>query len=419
MPLPAVTSWLVHGEVVCANSRSYCWQCLQFQWARPTGFNNELSTEQSKALVGNATVLRVGSVKTRPLSNTKFIFNPDQIGSDCIAVGTSRGLVLCFEMSSQLKMTLRIPDTGSYVVMQSSCVSHFGFFVELERHPVSALGFSQDGKVVAAGFRDGSFALWDLSSSKLLRFVAPASVPSPASSHQRGCSVLHITFLGSSSELLTADDRGVVIHHSLSRAPMLIGDKRARIHGASPDGRAAIVPTTIFGLSASSDWSSDPWTEEFGLFALCTPYKLAVMSLRPELATHYKLVWNQDTRAPKGHSGTVLPIHEVGDTASVPLARSNDQDEDVSPFSCMAWAPMDNPKNSTRSQSFANTHRLLACSRGTTLNLIQVRPVNKMSAQGTTARGVTGFRAVLHEGWTSPATIVGLWFLDKDVGILP
>jgi len=77
--------------------------------------------------------------------------------------------------------------------------------IALDRHPVSAVAVSSDGKTVAAGFRDGSIAVWDVPAGRVIRAIPASKSASPA--HGRGSSILHIFFVGSASEFVSADDR--------------------------------------------------------------------------------------------------------------------------------------------------------------------------------------------------------------------
>ncbi|KAI9008578.1 Golgi CORVET complex core vacuolar protein 8-domain-containing protein [Hyaloraphidium curvatum] len=258
---------------------------------------------------------------------------------------------------------------------------------------------SQDGKAVVAGYGDASLVVWELPAGRVMRDVQPTKKQSASSPmHSPGSALVHVSFLESTSELISADDEGVIIVHSLSRVPLLIGDKRSRIHGRLPDGSRPPVVTSIFALSVCATEKSDD--HDWDLVAFSTPYKLAIMTLRPEVTVQYKLVWTKDATRSYDSSATTTPLLSI-------------DDGDRGTFSCAVWSPVaSGPLRGTASPGF----RFLACSRGRQLYLLKIE-LARMTGSGSGRRAQEpkfGFQTTVEQSVQVADPVVGLWFVGHE-----
>ncbi|KAI8612899.1 hypothetical protein BC830DRAFT_1134642 [Chytriomyces sp. MP71] len=204
--------------------------------------------------------------------------------SGMIAVGTSRGIILLYNLSQALQSVLGDPGLAA------------------DYGAISSLAFSPDQTRVVAGHARGWILVWDLArrgagggaggagaSVAPLRVIEPLSRVGavgedlgPKRGHYRGAKVVHVSFVGNRMDVLSADNEGSAFHHTITSLLMLSTITTTQLAGNQPiyaiqplpRGGGATAPTA---RKATAPHSSD----RAGIVAVATPFRLTFMRLRP------------------------------------------------------------------------------------------------------------------------------------------
>lgn len=244
-----------------------------FKWTPLRKISDHLHSEAVRHSGGLATVMAVSGV---------------------IAIGTTRGLVLVYDYSQNLRCILRDES-------QSNGVG-----------PVTSIAISADHSAIACGNSRGSIVVWDLAyPNQPVRTIHPiphsqvpgvssgGSQPAPRKEgHIQDAAILHIGFVGlKKTEIVSGDDRGMAFYHVLYKVVMVNAIETTRIlgryqnlslessanrklaqpvAGLSSDSSAAKAkrPSTVFAMQPLPLGQAMHVAETFGLVALLTPYKV-------------------------------------------------------------------------------------------------------------------------------------------------
>lgn len=319
--------------------------------------------------------------------------------SGVIAIGTTRSLVFVYDYSQNLKCILG--DTTRAIELGS----------------VTSLAVSADHTTIACGHSQGYIVIWDIRKPAApTRTINPISVnqvigtlSNPqqqvrrSEGHVKGTSVLHIGFVGvKKSDIVSADDQGMAFYHSLYKIVMVNAIDTTRILGRYQNlslipeiQRAQSVaanarmrmqlpsilpkprrPSTVFAMQPLAIGQVPHPSENFGLVALLTPYKMIIVGIKPTPQTLYKFL--------KPKSGT-KPDNK-------PILEDDRSKANIEPLSgCLAWLPVikmgakDVPKG-TKDQN-TPSDPMLAFAWGNHLFILRVAVENSNTSTKPTANG--------------------------------
>ncbi|KAI7897400.1 Golgi CORVET complex core vacuolar protein 8-domain-containing protein [Mucor mucedo] len=269
--------------------------------------------------------------------------------SGVIAIGTTRSLVFVYDYSQNLKCILG--DSTRAIELGS----------------VTSLAVSADHTTIACGHSQGYIVIWDIRKpASPLRTINPISVNqvigtlsnphqnvSRSEGHVKGTSVLHVGFVGvKKSDLVSADDQGMAFHHLLytiimvngvattrilgryqnlslfpevERAQHVAASARLRLHLPTSTPIKQRRPNTVFAMQPMPLGQIPHPTENFGLVALLTPYKMIIVGIKPSLQTLYKFLKPKAVKHPDHR------IHAEEDRSKA----------NIEPLSgCLAWLPV-------------------------------------------------------------------------------
>ncbi|RKO87519.1 Golgi CORVET complex core vacuolar protein 8-domain-containing protein, partial [Blyttiomyces helicus] len=159
--------------------------------------------------------------------------------------------------------------------------------------PITSLALSPDSSQLACGHSQGAVRVWDLIKRTLVWNVAPvAAVGEKREGHVRGDSVVHLEFVGGKGDFVSGDVKGSAFYHTQSKILLRKSLSSTRIHPASTPAKG--VPTTLFALVALPYVRSTIRSpgDHLELVAVCTPYKMAILSLRPSVTLQFRVSWN-------------------------------------------------------------------------------------------------------------------------------
>jgi WD40 repeat protein len=217
--------------------------------------------------------------------------------SGVIAIGTTRGLVLVYDYSQNLRCILGDESQSN------------------DAGPVTSIAISADHTGIACGYSRGSIVIWDLAyPNQPVRKIHPipysqvsgassgGSQPAPRKEgHIQDSAILHIGFVGlKKTEIVSGDDRGMAFYHVLYKVVMVNAIETTRIlgryqnlslesasagklsqpvAGLSSDSSAAKPkrPSTVFAMQPLPLGQAMHVAETFGLVALLTPYKVSTI----------------------------------------------------------------------------------------------------------------------------------------------
>ncbi|RKP08479.1 hypothetical protein THASP1DRAFT_29725 [Thamnocephalis sphaerospora] len=199
-----------------------------------------------------------------------------------ITVGTSSGMVVVYDHSQNMRTILR----------------HTGI--------VTAVGISANGNFALGGFDDGSIVIWDIKRGAILRVIEPTVHSNGRHiGHAKGSAILHAEFVGSQSqEFMTADDQGMVFFHRLSKVPVLRAAETQRVLGRLRDASAGPpkLSNVILSMSALPIGLSRHAADVYAFVAIATPVKMLIVSTKPRIETHFKVVRSEQVSSSEGAS---------------------------------------------------------------------------------------------------------------------
>ena len=188
-----------------------------------------------------------------------------------IAVGTQLGYCLIFDYRQRLKATL-------------------GVEFRKKLGEVRAVSLAAGYSFVAAGYASGDILVWDITQpAKVYRHFEPAVIRDLAQSraedkHVKGRSIIMLDFMGATHDLLlSADQDGIVISHSLSRQLLTVSSRSTRLLGRFPSSMDEFGNLTwerkvnpILDM-ASLPLGSMPFTTDYmRIFACLTPSRVGI-----------------------------------------------------------------------------------------------------------------------------------------------
>ncbi|RUP52444.1 hypothetical protein BC936DRAFT_138358 [Jimgerdemannia flammicorona] len=379
-----------------------------FRWTPLIKISDQVYCDVTRKSAGLPTVLAVkrGSLKFKrrrdiKLTNFQLYENVIQV-SGVIAIGTTRGLIFVYDYSQNLKCIL---GNGALVV---------------EVGAVTALAISSDHTTIASGHAQGSIIVWDISRPATpLRTIDPIPASSlPSSSvapnrkegHMRGTAILHLGFAGvKRSEIVSGDNQGMAFYHVLYKLVMVNATETTRILGRyhnltlpGPNGEKGVSlgsatrmledgtpvvpkpkrPSTVFAMQPMPLGQAQHASENFGLVALLTPYKMIIVGLKPSPQTQFKYL---KPKTVPGLDPSILPTGSSSAGSSL--------------SGCLAWLPAMKRGGASAGKSVkhphldtsTNTDPILAFSWGNHLVILRVGTASLIpESAATTKRGSNG-----------------------------
>lgn len=197
-----------------------------------------------------------------------------------IALGTSKGIILVFDYSQNLKSIIGL---GTKAVESGS---------------VTSISISADHSTIAGGHASGSIFTWEVARpAKPFLHIPPIDrIRAPnADGHTLDVAILHIGFLGMRhTALASADDKGMAFSHLATRGMGVVARsvKTTRILGRYPDKASSAdrqrKPSSVLAFSPLPLGNAEHAADSLGLVAMLTPYLLVVVSTTPIAQTQYK-----------------------------------------------------------------------------------------------------------------------------------
>ncbi|KAH6567507.1 hypothetical protein BASA60_009007 [Batrachochytrium salamandrivorans] len=200
--------------------------------------------------------------------------------SSGIAVGTSKSVILLYDIAQNL-----LGIIGDSSLSQSSLYG-----------AVTAVEVSANQKQIYAGYARGHVIVWDIARRTSVKVIPPITESEQrsrkADGHLSGTPITHITKLGPHA-FGSADDLGTIFVHSISRGIVFSSVSSARIHGRQLNNLSQnSLPTTIYALAALPSLSGKHTSDHYHFFAISTPYKMAIMSMRPIPQIQFRVSWD-------------------------------------------------------------------------------------------------------------------------------
>ena len=200
--------------------------------------------------------------------------------STSIAFGTSKGIILVFDYSQNLKSIIG-PGTKA-----------------IESGSVTSISISADQSTIAGGHASGSIFTWEVAKpAKPFLHISPVdrSRTPGADGHVLDVAILHVGFLGIRHiALASADDKGMAFSHLATRGMGVVARsvKTTRILGRYPEKTAIEVrqkkPSSVLAFSPLPLGNAEHAADAMGLVAMLTPYLLVIVSTMPIAQTQYK-----------------------------------------------------------------------------------------------------------------------------------
>ncbi|KJZ71523.1 hypothetical protein HIM_09061 [Hirsutella minnesotensis 3608] len=217
--------------------------------------------------------------------------------SASIVLGTSKGIILIFDYSQNLKMII---GQGTKAV---------------ESGPVTAIAVSADHTTIAGGHANGNIFTWDTSRAARPFLTIPhlddaQAQGRTADGHVPNVSVVHLGFLGTRhTALVSANDRGMAFSHLATRGTGALGRtvKTTRILGRYPNAPVpagkSLKPSTVLAFAPLPLGNVERTTDTMGLTAMLTPYLLVIVSTTPVAQTQHKSARPKDVPAHSAMTG--------------------------------------------------------------------------------------------------------------------
>ncbi|CAG8450618.1 11124_t:CDS:10 [Ambispora leptoticha] len=269
--------------------------------------------------------------------------------SGVIAVGTTRGLILVYEVYEKNEKKEKREQNLKCLGTTANALEHGA---------VTSLCISTDHTQIVSGHAQGHIFIWDISRPhNPTRTILPISTAVAAGGrkegHIRGSSILHVDFVGvRKNGIVSGDNHGMVFYHNLYKVMMVNASETTRILGRYPvstSGPETPVaskpprPSVVFGLAPLPLGQSPHGSEGFGLVAMLTPYKMTIVSTKPTIQQQYKYT---------------KPRYLPDSTKSI--------------SGCLAWYPAVKVKLNAVESNLVDTDPLLAFSWGNHLTIIKV-----------------------------------------------
>ncbi|XP_014245908.1 vacuolar protein sorting-associated protein 8 homolog [Cimex lectularius] len=246
------------------------------------------SSAQQKKVIQAASILRhvilrAVSSQLHPNIDELIIGTPSAMCvSNLIAVGTTHGVIMCFDCSQRLRWRHEaVRDQG----------------------PVTAMALNTESTRLLVGFARGMVLMLDVQDAKVLRTIPPEA-------HTYNTAVVHIKFTDSPSLALLSDSGGSVFEIGLKRVLGVRSWECKCIFSGSRGEVVAMEPLLLQNLAYQHPLSG------FVIVAMATLSKILLVSLRPQT----RLLYTQNIKG----ASTSLPllswqfvVIQVADTSRV------------------------------------------------------------------------------------------------------
>ncbi|KAJ3227572.1 Vacuolar protein sorting-associated protein 8 [Clydaea vesicula] len=284
-------------------------------------FSNENSTT-SKLTVG-------GTIKQTPPGpfdtfkwmelkkvNTHFTNLKDGVGtqsvflvSNKIFIGTSRAMVLVYDLSQTFKSFIGdVNNAGNQEKINFKL-----YIISGNLGAVCSLAISNDNNYLACGHAKGNIVVWDVRIKTLVKQILPLETPTKENDgHQFGAPIIHLNFYDTVGSLLSADIESSAFIHKINSMFYIKSSATIRIHSKSSQSSASTIPSTLYSLKLIKVGGST--SNAISIFALSSPYKLAIFGTSPKPEVIFRHTWNKTDL-----EGKVIPI--------------------IASMSCLAWQP--------------------------------------------------------------------------------
>ncbi|KNC99020.1 CORVET complex membrane-binding subunit VPS8 [Spizellomyces punctatus DAOM BR117] len=292
-----------------------------------------------------------------------------------ILIGTSWSMILVYDFAQVLKTILGDPADAS------------------NPGPVTAVALAPDHNQLACGYAHGLIRVWDIQRRAIVKSIIPIGVQQEAKSkkdgHAQGAAIIHLAFIGTKGAFVSGDNQGSAFYHASSKGLVMSTQVSTRIH---PSSSNPAVSTTLYALSALPRVSGHlryPG-DHLDLIALSTPYKMAIISLKPAPQTQFRLSWTR------------------GSTVTNPSALACS-------ISCLAWCPPSKQDKHGKIPVLSNP--LLACSFGKQLRIIRVSWVStaKRSKRDSVNVQSNAVDYSVQGSWVANDDIVALQWMDDKL----
>ncbi|KAJ3333381.1 Vacuolar protein sorting-associated protein 8, partial [Blyttiomyces sp. JEL0837] len=123
--------------------------------------------------------------------------------SSTIAIGTSRSMILLFDLSQTLKVVLGDPAKAG------------------EIGSVTALAAAVERNRAIGGYASGTICVWDIQKRTTIKIIAPTPRVLTLTSrdgHFVGSRIIHVSFIGRRSDFVSADSSGSAFYHTDTRS---------------------------------------------------------------------------------------------------------------------------------------------------------------------------------------------------------
>ncbi|KAL7908762.1 Golgi CORVET complex core vacuolar protein 8 domain-containing protein [Trichoderma velutinum] len=217
--------------------------------------------------------------------------------SASIVLGTSKGIILVFDYSQNLKTII---GSGTKAI---------------ESGPITALAISADHTIIAGGHASGNIFTWDTARPSrpflTISHLDDSQVQNRTlDGHMPDAPVIHLGFLGTRhTALVSADGHGMAFSHLATRGTGPLGRtvKTTRILGRYPNAPMqpgkVIKPSTVLAFAPLPLGNAERETDKMGLTAMLTPYLLVIVSTTPVAQTQHKSARPKDVPAHSAMTG--------------------------------------------------------------------------------------------------------------------
>ncbi|KAL8857997.1 MAG: hypothetical protein Q9178_005458 [Gyalolechia marmorata] len=294
--------------------------------------------------------------------------------STCIALGTSKGIILVFDYNQDLKSII---GQGTKAV---------------ESGAVTSISIAADHSTIAGGHASGHIFTWELAKpAKPFLHIPPVDRRRTAATdgHTTDVAILHLGFLGlRHTALVSADNKGMAFSHLATRGMGSVARsvKTTRILGRYPEATPSLIrqrkPSSVLALSPLPLGNAEHASDKMGLVAMLTPYLLVIVSTTPIAQTQYK------TPRPK----------EVAAHSALTAA--------------LAWFPSVKLKVPNAANSESTSRVKLVYCWSNVLTVLEITEIEPSASSG--AEGPPSLRMMSRSRWISQESIVAVQWLGRS-----
>jgi hypothetical protein len=195
--------------------------------------------------------------------------------SSGLLVGTLSSVVLVFDLAQKVRGVLG--DVQQAVLYGA----------------VTCLAISPDHSQAVVGYRKGYVCLWDLKKMVLLKQVSPSANPIERDGHRSSFPITNVC-IPMKDIFFSADEDGAAFYHALLNRVLYYDVRTTRIHGkVKSNEQYTLSNTKVLSLSSPPiEKIRYPGDSNF-LVAVTSPYKLAILSMKPIPQILFRIPWSQ------------------------------------------------------------------------------------------------------------------------------